>query len=439
MSQGNDTKSGLSPVKSFIFTAARTVGVGNIAGMATAIYFGGPGAIFWLWILAIFGSGVALIEAILAQTFRVMSNGEYRGGPAYYMEKGMKNKKIGRIFAIVYAAVTFISMTLLMPGVQAHYISYGISDAFNVPVVLVGAIFALLLAFTIFGGLRRMGSTVQKISPFMAIIYILMSIFIIGANIEKLPAILTLIFKSAFGAEQIFAGITGATISWGIKRGVYANEVGLGTSAVTAAVGEVSHPAKQGLTGALSVFIGTFFVCTTSAIMMLMTGCYNVVDGAGTMIYEGLPGVAYGSAFVSAAIDSAIPGVGAPFIAIAILCFAFVALLAFYLYAESNMIYLFGSNKILINILKTVFTISVFIGTVLTASTVWSLGDIGNAMFAWINTISLFFVGGIGIKIFKDYDSQKKKGIKDPIFDPEALGIDDVADCWKEKSKQHKE
>ncbi|MEG1985470.1 MAG: alanine:cation symporter family protein, partial [Oscillospiraceae bacterium] len=121
------------------------------------------------------------------------------------------------------------------------------------------------------------------------------------------------------------------------------------------------------------------------------------------------------------------------------LCFAFVALLAFYLYAESNMIYLFGSNKILINILKTVFTISVFIGTVLTASTVWSLGDIGNAMFAWINTISLFFVGGIGIKIFKDYDSQKKKGIKDPIFDPEALGIDDVADCWKEKSKQHKE
>ena len=430
MASGKETEKGLSPLRAFVFTAARTVGVGNISGMAAAIFFGGPGAIFWLWVLALVGATVALIEAILAQTFRVIVNGEYRGGPAYYMEKGMKNKKVGRIFAIVYAVVTLVSIVLLMPGVQSYNISHGISDAFGVPVIAVGVLFAALIAFTIFGGLKRIGTAAQRISPIMATLYVLMSIVIIIVNIQSLPQVFSMIIGSAFGADQVFGALLGTAITWGIKRGVFANEVGIGTSAITGAVGEVSHPVKQGLTNALSVFVGTFLVCTPSAIMMLMTGCYNVSDGAGGLLYEGLAGVSYGNGFVSAAIDTIFMGIGKPFVAIAILCFAFVALLAYYLYAETNMFYLFPAKKPAIFTLRICFVASVFIGSILSADTIWTLGDIGNGAMAWVNVIALIILGGLGIKIFKDYDKQKKAGIAEPEFDAKALGIENVSECW---------
>ncbi len=435
MSKGTDTSEGLSPLKTFIFTAARTVGVGNIAGMATAIHFGGPGAIFWLWILALFGATVALVEAVLSQTFRITILGEYRGGPAYYMEKGMKNKQLGKFFAVLYAIITFVSIVFLMPGVQSYNIAQGLSTAFNLPVLGIGVAFAAFLAFTIFGGLKRIGGVAQKISPIMAVVYVLMSLFIIIVNIEKLPAVFSLIFRSAFGADQVFGAITGAAVSWGIKRGVFANEVGIGTSAITGAVSEVTHPAKQGLTNAMSVYVGTFLVCTTSAIMMLMTGMYNVVDENGNVIYEGLAGVAYGNGYVSASIDSAIPGVGAPFVAIAILCFAFVALLAYYLYAESNVLYLFPkAKKSLIAGLRICFVASVFVGSILTADTIWTLGDIGNGLMAWVNVLALLFLGNLGIKIFMDYDKQKKSGVTEPTFDVKALNIEG-AETWEKAVK----
>ncbi len=438
MSQGKDSEQGLSPLKSFVFTAARTVGVGNIAGMATAIHFGGPGAIFWLWILALFGSTVALVEGTLAQTYRITIRGEYRGGPAYYMERGMKNKTVGRIFAILYAIITVISIVFLMPSAQSYNIAHGISDAFNLPVLTVGIAFTAFLAFTVLGGLKRIGSAAQKISPIMAVLYVIMSLFIVIVNINKLPAVIALIFQSAFGFDQVFGAITGAAVSWGIKRGVFANEVGIGTSAITGAVSEVSHPVKQGLTNSLSVYIGTFFVCTTSAVMMLMTGCYNVVDGSGAVIYEGLPSVAYGNGYVSAAIDSALPGVGAPFVAIAILCFAFVALLAYYLYAESNLIYLFPRSKGMILALRIVFVASVFLGAILTANAVWTMGDIGNALMAWINVIALIIMGNLGIKIFKNYDQQKKAGVEEPDFHVEDLDLGDGCSTWMRDPKDKK-
>ncbi len=431
MSSGGDSKEGLSPLKTFIFTAARSVGVGNIAGMATAIYFGGPGAIFWLWVLALVGSAVAMIEAILAQTYRVKELGEYRGGPAYYMSKGIRHKTFGKILGCLYAVVTVIGVAFLMSGVQSYNIAHGFEDAIGISYKVVGAILALLMAFVIMGGLKRIGGTAKVISPVMAILYIIVTLIVVVCNIGKLPGVIALIFKSAFGVDQVFGAIVGSAVTMGIRRGVFANEVGIGTSAITGAVSEIENPVMQGLTNALSVFIGTFFVCTPSAIMMLMTGCYNVSDGSGALLYEGLPGVEYGNGFVSASINSVLHGGGNIFIAVAIFCFAFVALLAYYLYSESNLLYLFKGSKTAVNILRVLFVAAIWIGSLLSADTIWTLGDIANAFMAWINVAALIILGNRGIKIFKDYDAQKKAGIEKPVFSPKKLGIGNECETWK--------
>lgn len=378
---------------------------------------------FWLWVLALVGASVALIEAILAQTFRVKVLGEYRGGPAYYMSRGMKNKKVGKVFGMAYAIVTVIGVAFLMSGVQAYNIAHGFEDAVGGSYIFFGVALAALMGFVIFGGLKRIGETAKRISPFMAILYILMTLIIVIVNIKELPGVIALIVKSAFGAEQIFGGIVGSAVTMGIRRGVFANEVGIGTSAITGAVGEVRNPVMQGLTNALSVFIGTFFVCTPSAIMMLMTGCYNVTDGKGGFLFEGLPGVEYGNGFVSAAINSVIPGIGNVFVAIAIFCFAFVALLAYYLYSESNLLYIFHS----------LFVLGILLGSLLSADMIWTMGDIANAFMAWINVVALIILGNLGIRIFKDYDRQKKSGVENPKFDPKKLGFGEECETWIDK------
>ncbi len=426
------SEKGMSSIQSFIFTAARSVGVGNIAGMATGIYFGGPGAIFWLWVLAFFGTSIAQTEATLAQTFKRVVDGEYRGGPAYYMEGGMKNKKTGKIFATAFAVITVVSVTFLMPCVQSFNIVHGVQDALGGNIMIYSILFTAVLALTIIGGLKRIGNVAQRLSPIMGCAYVIMALIIIIFNIGQLPSVLSLIVKSALSTDAMFGAIAGSAISWGIKRGVYANEVGIGTSAITSASAEVSHPAKQGLVAGLSVYIGTIFVCTTSAIMMLMTGCYNVQGENGGLIYEGLPGKTYGNKFVSEAINTVFPGFGEIFVAMSILCFAFVALTAYYLYTESNVKYLFGSNRKAVRIVQIFFIISVFVGTILSAQTIWTMGDIGNALMAWLNVVALIILGNQSVKIFKDYDRQKKENIEEPVFDPEKLGILNVGETWND-------
>ena len=428
----NKSEKGLNSVQSFIFTAARTVGVGNIAGMATGIYFGGPGAIFWLWILAIFGSSISMIEGILAQTYKVEVNGEFKGGPAYYMEKGMKNAKLGKAFAVAYAVITVIGVTFLMPSVQTYNIVQGLNQAFGFNVVIAGVIFSAIMGIVIFGGLKRIGNVAQRLSPIMAILYFLMSVVIIIFNIDKFPGVIMLIIRSAFGMDSVFGAMFGAAVSWGIKRGVYANEVGIGTSAITSASAEVDHPVTQGMIGGLSVFMGSFFVCTTSAVMILITNSYNTIGSNGKLVVEHLPGIAYGNPFVTNAINTSLPGLGEKFIAISILCFAFVALTAYYLYTESNLIYLIGGSKLGIFIQRIFFIGSVFIGSVISADTVWTMGDIANALMAWINVIAILFLGNTAVKIYKDYNEQKKMKIT-PVFDGDKLGLKNVSDAWSSR------
>ena len=427
---------GLSPFQSFIFTAARTIGVGNIAGMAAGIYFGGPGAIFWLWILAILGSSIAIIEGTLAQTYKEVINNEYKGGPANYMAHGMKNKKIGKGLAVLYSFITFISLTFLMSGVQSFYIVQGLNEAFGFKKIVLGIIITVCLGIVIFGGIKRMGKAAQRISPIVGTIYVLMSIIVIVLNITKLPSTFGLIFKSAFGKDAVFGAIFGSALQWGIRRGVHANEVGIGTSAVTSATGTVKHPVQQGLLSGLSVYIGTLFVCTTTTLMILMTNSYNVIDSkTNELVYEGVKGLEYGNPFVSNAIQKVIPipNFGNIFIALAILFFAFIALTAFYLYAESNLAYIIGDKKIGFVLLKIGFLVSVFVGTLVASDTIWAMADIGNGLMAWINVIALVLVGNTGIKVYKDYKRQKDSGITTPVFKPEELGMENVGKTWYKK------
>lgn len=432
-STSENTDKGLNSVQSFIFTAARTVGVGNIAGMATGLYFGGPGAIFWLWILAVFGSPIAMVEGIMAQIYKREVHGEYRGGPAYYMEQGFRNKKIGHHFAMFYACVGVVAVTFLMPGVQTYNIVKGLNLAFGIPMAVAGFIFTILLGLIIIGGLKRIGNVAQRVSPFMAIAYFIMSLIVIFFNIDQFPATVALIFRSAFGRDSVMGAIMGQAVIWGIKRGVFANEVGIGSSAITSASAEVKHPVTQGFIGALSVFMGTFFICTTSALMILITNSYNVVSPNGRLLVEHLPGIEYGNPYVISAINSVLPGLGEPFIAVSVLCFSSVALLAYYLYAESDLIFLVGEAKTPILVLKVAFLLSIFFGSLASVDTVWTMGDMAHGVMAWINILTLIFIGNQAVNIFRDYELQEKRG-EIPIFDPDKFTLGQVSEVWKNKN-----
>lgn len=429
---------GLSPLQSFIFTAARTFGVGNIAGMSAGIYFGGPGALFWLWILAFFGSGIAILEGTLAQTFKTEIHGGYRGGPAYYMVGGMKNKTMGRLFGLVYSVVTVISLTFLMPGVQSFYIVQGVNEAFGLNRLIAGIVLTVLLGVVIWGGLNRMGRATLRISPAIGTLYVLVSVIVIAANFGELPAAFFQIIRSAFGTDAVFGGIFIYALQWGIRRGVQANEVAVGTSAIISATSSVSHPAQQGLLGGLSVYIGTLFVCTTTTFMLLLTGSYNVISAAGGFVFEGVPGLEYGNPYVSHAIQSVIPipNFGNIFVALAIFFFAFVALSAFYLHAESNLSYLLGFRPFAFLLLRLAFLGAVFTGTLVAADTIWAMADIGFGTMAWVNVTALLIMGGLGVRIFFDYTNKRRSGIDNPEFDPFELGIQSGAEVWIQKKNQ---
>ena len=330
---GKSSDKGVSSFQAFSIAIAGRVGTGNIAGVATAIAMGGPGAVFWMWVIAFLGSSSAFIEATLGQIYKEVKNGEYRGGPAYYIEKGLGVKW----YAVVFALATILSMAFFLPGVQSNSIASGISNAFDVPVAVTGAAVTAILALIIFGGVKRIGNVAQFVVPFMAAAYILMTVVIICMNITEVPAIMSLIVKSAFDLEPAFAGVFGMAISWGVKRGIYSNEAGQGTAPHAAAAAEVSHPAKQGLVQAFSVYVDTLFVCSATAFMILFTGQYNVVNPEGGFLVENLPGVAIGPEYTQQAVNMYFPTLGSGFVAISLFFFAFTTIMAYYYIAETNL------------------------------------------------------------------------------------------------------
>lgn len=427
---GGDSEQGVSSLQAFAMSVAGRVGTGNVAGVATAIAFGGPGAIFWMMAIAFLGSGTSFIECALAQVYKDELHGEYRGGPAYYIEKGLGNKAFAKVFAVA----TVIAVGVLLPGTQSNTIGAAVQNSFGIAPAISGAVVLGIVAVVIFGGTKRIGKVAEIVVPFMAMGYIAVALFILVVNASQVPAMLGLIFRSAFGLEPVFGGILGLAVSWGVKRGVYSNEAGQGTGPQSAAAAEVSHPAVQGLVQAFAVYVDTLFVCLATAVMILSTGKYNVYNPEGGFIVENLPGVDIGPGYAQNAAATVLGSFGAPFITVALFFFVFTTFLAYYYIAETNLEYLFkekAKDGLLKNGLRLVFLGSAYYGAVKTASVAWGLADVGVGIMAWLNIVVILIMGNIGLKVLKDYEEQRAQGIESEnlTFDPGKLGIKN-ADLW---------
>ena len=423
---GDSSQKGVSSFQAFSIAVSGRVGTGNIAGVATAIAMGGPGAVFWMWAIAFLGASSAFIEATLGQIYKTTKDGQYRGGPAFYIEKGLGIKW----YAILFAIATLLSTALFLPGVQSNSIAVSVKNAFDIPVEVTGGFITILLGLIIFGGVKRIGKVAEIVVPFMAAAYIIMAVIIIFINITEVPAVFALIFKSAFSLEPVFGGVFGMAIAWGIKRGIYSNEAGQGTAPHAAAAAEVSHPAKQGLVQAFSVYVDTLFICTATALMILFTNQYNVLDPEGGYIVENVPGALIGPEYTQLAISAHFPSIGSGFVAISLLFFAFTTLMAYYYIAETNLSYLNKKEgkKYLLWGLRFLILGATFYGSIKTAEMAWAFGDIGVGLMAWLNVIAIILLRKPALKCFKDYQEQRKAG-KNPVFSAKKLGIKN-ADEW---------
>ena len=450
---GEKSDAGVSSFQALAMSMAGRMGIGNIAGVATAIAFGGPGAIFWMWVMGFLGASTSYIECTLAQIYKTKdAEGRYRGGPAYYIEKAMGLKW----YAMAFALATIVAAGFLMPGVQANAIADSVINAcrggslcgpldgqvFGMEQVQalklgIGTVVALLLGVVIFGGVKRIASFAEIVVPFMAAGFILMAIIIMILNADRVPEMFGIIFDSAFGTHAAFGAMMGLAVEWGVKRGIYANEAGQGTGPHAAAASEVSHPAKQGYVQAFAVYFDTMMVCTATAFLILAAGTYNVYSptpGA-EPVFLGLAGIAEGAGYAQAAVESVMPGFGAVFVAIAIFFFAFTTIMAYYYMAETNLTYLNNNAKrpLTVLVLRLGIIGMVIFGAAHNAQLAWALGDIGVGLMAWLNIVAILIVQKPAMIALRDYERQKKLGL-DPTFDPVALGIKN-ADFWQKKQE----
>ncbi|MCI7223637.1 sodium:alanine symporter family protein [Fusobacterium sp.] len=424
--KNNKADSGLTPFQALSIAIGGRVGTGNITGTASAILFGGPGAIFWMCIMAIICSASAYIESALAQVWKEKVNNEYAGGPSFYMSKGLKFKPIGIFYAVL--SVIFL---IIFAGVQTNAFSSVATASFGISPLAIAIAYTFLLVIVIFGGAKSIAKVADKVVPIMSISYVAVAILLILINITKVPAMFSLIIRSAISIDAVFGGIVGASISWGVRRGVFSNEAGLGTGAWVAGCADVSHPAKAGLSQTFSVFI-SLLICIATSLMILVTDSYNVVGTDGNYIIQNIAGDY--DIYVTHSIDSALQGFGTLFIAIAMFLFTFTTIMAYSLYLSRINYFFFsghaeGKNvKIVSTIINIVTTILAFLGPLVNSSTIWSMASAMCGLISLVNLISLILLYKPGIATLKDYEKQLKMGI-DPIFIPEKCGIEN-AELW---------
>ncbi|MDO4598703.1 MAG: alanine/glycine:cation symporter family protein [[Ruminococcus] gnavus] len=415
-----EEKEGKKQVSSFqalmISTASR-VGTGNIAGIATAVAAGGPGAVFWMWLMAVIGGASAFIESTLAQVYKTKDGKDFRGGPSYYMEKALGKRWMGVLFSILL----IICFAYGFNGLQ----SYNMSSALEYYIpgysesmypMIVGLILAVGTGLVIFGGVHRIGFITSVMVPIMAGAYLLIGLFTIVTHIPQLPGVFALIMSEAFDFQAILGGMAGSAVVIGIKRGLFSNEAGMGSAPNAAASAAVSHPAKQGMVQVISVFIDTLLICSATAMMLLLSGV------------EGQPGVLDGIPFVQKAISANVGTWGIHFITASIFAFAFSSLIGNYYYAESNILFI-KNNKFLLFVFRCTCLLAVFFGAQADFSLVWNLADITMGCMAIVNIIAILLLGNIALKVLKDYETQKKAG-KNPVFKAKNVGIHNT-ECWK--------
>ncbi|MBH0230480.1 alanine/glycine:cation symporter family protein [Halobacillus yeomjeoni] len=405
-------KKGTSAFQAFTISTASRVGTGNLAGVAAAITVGGPGAVFWMWIVALLGGASAFIESTLAQVYKVPDKNQYRGGPAYYMEKGLKNRKLGILFAIT---ITF-TYGLVFSSVQSNTIRLAFENSFNVEKWMMGIILTLVVALIIFGGLKRIAQVTQYVIPVMAVFYLILAGYVLFNNFGQIPVMVGQIFQGAFGFREIAGGTFGGMILIGIKRGLFSNEAGMGSAPNAAATSEVTHPVKQGLIQTLGVFTDTLLICSATAIIILFAGDY-----AGTEL-DGIQ-------LTQAAFENQLGTWAAIFIAIAILLFAFSSIIGNYYYGETNIEFI-KSSSTNIFIYRLAVLGMVLFGAVAKFELVWSLADLTMGIMALINLYAILRLSSVAYAALKDYREQRKQG-KDPIFYQDHLPGVDGMEYWR--------
>lgn len=404
----------ISPFQAFAVSLASRVGTGNLAGVATAIAVGGPGAVFWMWVIALIGSANAFIESTLAQLYKRRTEDSFIGGPAYYILHGLKC----RWMAVLFSVLTILTFGFAFNTVQSNTLCEAVENAFGISHVYIGIAITVMTLIIIFGGIQRIAKVSSVIVPIMALGYILLALTIVVLNISQLPAVLELIFKNAFGVEQVVGGGVGAALMQGIKRGLFSNEAGMGSAPNVAATASTSHPVKQGLIQSLGVFTDTLIICSCTAFIILMSG----VELGGKMD---------GIRLTQEALTVQIGSAGRIFVAIAIFFFAFSSIIGNYYYGEANIKFVSSSKKVL-NIYRTLVCVMVMGGAIMSLQTVWSLADLTMGLMTLCNIAAIVLLGGQVFTLLKDYRKQKSEG-KDPVFRKSEIkdfASNDAIECW---------
>ena len=405
----------ISSFQAFAVSVATRVGTGNLAGVATAIAVGGPGAVFWMWVIALIGAATAFVESTLAQLFKQRHKDSFIGGPAYYIQRGLHK----RWMAVLFAVLITVQFGLSNNSIQANTICGAMQEAFGWSPIWVGVALAVMALFIVFGGIRRIARVSAVLVPVMAIGYIVLALVVIAMNIQAVPHVLKVIVSSAFGLEQTVGGALGATIMIGVKRGLFSNEAGEGSAPNVAATASVTHPVKQGLIQALGVFTDTLLVCSGTAFIILISGLYNVPELNGIMLTQ-------------AALQTEIGAAGPVFVAVAIFLFAFSSIIGNYYYGEANIRFITSNPKVMTVYRLFSAGVMVMFGAMASFELVWNIVDFFMAFLTACNLIAIMLLGKYAFRLLDDYRQQKRRGIKEPTFHRSQLPeIENELECWE--------
>ena len=397
--------------QAFCIAVASHVGTGNLAGVAIAVAVGGPGALFWMWVIALLGGATSLIENTLAQTYKVKEGNGFRGGPSYYMEKALGQKTLGYIFSVI----VIVTFAFVFNTVQANTIAQAFETTFNMSSAVAGIILAALTALIIFGGLNRIANVVSFMVPVMAIGYVIVALYVLIVNAVHIPALFMSIIEAAFGIKQAVGGAIGVAMLQGIKRGLYSNEAGMGSAPNAAATSNVSHPVKQGLLQAFGVFVDTILICSATGFIVLLYPEYNTIGEKGIKLTQ-------------LALSHSVGAWGAGFITLCIFLFAFSSLVGNYYYGEANLEFLTKSKTSML-VFRVLTVACVYLGSVASLGLVWDIADVSMGIMALMNIVVIAILSPKAIAIINDYIKQRKEG-KNPVFRAKDIPGLENTECW---------
>lgn len=409
----------VSSFQALMVSTASRVGTGNIVGVSTALCIGGFGSVFWMWIIAIIGSASAFVESTLAQIYKKRGTEGCYGGPAYYIQGALKCRPLAVIFSVLLILTYGVGFNMLASyNLQSTFSAYGFYDPAITPWII-GAIIAVIVCYCLMGGGSRVIKATSFLVPIMGVAYILVSLVIIVINITGLPAVLGRIFTEAFDVQAIFGGFGGSCVMYGIKRGLFSNEAGVGSAPNASASAEVSHPVKQGLVQVLSVFIDTVLVCSATAFMCMCSGVEPSAELSG-------------APYVQAALGNTLGAFGPIFITVAMILFAFTTLLGNLFYVDKCLIFIMGKEpgKVFMRVYHIVASVIILVGAVLSADLLWNISDILMGGMTLINMPVIFVLGKYAFRALKDYERQRREG-KVPVFHAKDIGLPHDVDCWK--------